>query len=466
MPSVASAADPNCVPLGGTQQECTYKVPVTVAGYEVLQTAQSVPHPTDSGYITKMETDIVDADGTPIPISRLMLHHIVFVNLARQDPTCGTTTYWDNATVIPAFERFYAAGEERAKLALPPGYGYRTQNEPWTMVYMVMNHRPAVDRAFVQYTVTIDTDPTIKPVHPYWLDIENCHADPQFTVPGTGGPGSLDRRSSDITMPESGRIVAGSGHVHGGAQKLTLTEPDCGNRQVAESVPTWGLPDHPFYNVKPILHEPGPINMTAFTSPTGIPVRAGERLRLNSIYDNSEPHMRVMGISVLYVAPDASVAAACGPLPNDVSVFGSNQPGRPGPVQFEVPLTGLDASGQAVAINAPPGKLKKVKGGSIIDVGGFTFSKKNVQIKRGQRLRWIFSGDLHNLTLANGPEGFASRNLNFNKTFDVRFQRPGTYRFFCSLHPVQMSERVVVKKKKKKKKGKKKHAKGKRKGKR
>lgn len=44
--------------------------------------------------------------------------------------------------------------------------------------------------------------------------------------------------------------------------------------------------------------------------------------------------------------------------------------------------------------------------------------------------------------------------LDSNRTYTQRFTRPGTYRFFCALHPTQMQERVVVtapKKKHKKK---------------
>jgi plastocyanin len=54
--------------------------------------------------------------------------------------------------------------------------------------------------------------------------------------------------------------------------------------------------------------------------------------------------------------------------------------------------------------------------------------------------------ELHNLTLANGPLGIGSPNLNGVRTYTQRFTRPGTYRLFCALHPVQMSQRVVVKK--------------------
>ena len=155
---------------------------------------------------------------------------------------------------------------------------------------MVMNHRGVTDNAFVQYTMTVDTSGTATPVKPYWMDINDCHVDPFYNVPGMGKPGTTQNMTKDVTITEPGRIVAGIGHVHGGARKLTLTEPGCGNRQVAESLPTWGNADHPFYNVRPILHEPGPVNMTAFRSQQGIPVNDGEVVRLNSIYDNSKPH--------------------------------------------------------------------------------------------------------------------------------------------------------------------------------
>jgi plastocyanin len=60
-------------------------------------------------------------------------------------------------------------------------------------------------------------------------------------------------------------------------------------------------------------------------------------------------------------------------------------------------------------------------------------------------LRWKFyGGELHNLTLANGPVGIGSPNLDDGRAFSHTFSEPGTYRFFCGLHPVQMSERVVV----------------------
>ena len=43
-----------------------------------------------------MSTDIVDADGSQVPIDRLMMHHIVFINYNKFDRTCsgkGVTCY-------------------------------------------------------------------------------------------------------------------------------------------------------------------------------------------------------------------------------------------------------------------------------------------------------------------------------------------------------------------------------------
>lgn len=64
---------------------------------------------------------------------------------------------------------------------------------------------------------------------------------------------------------------------------------------------------------------------------------------------------------------------------------------------------------------------------------------------RGARLNWRFEGqELHNLTLATGPAAIGSPNLDDDRVFSKSFERPGTYRLFCAVHPVQMHERVVV----------------------
>src|SRR5262245_9319416 len=303
-PALASAAPvPNdCTQDGpaagdGTTEWTCWVDPEDVAGYEVEQKViGNIPKPPVDGSITHMETDVVDAaTGTPVPISRLMLHHIVYLNLARPDAGCGGP------------ERFYGAGEERLKMSFPDGYGYPYKSSnSWLMVYMFMNHRATTDDALIQYKLTVAPESAgLTPVRSYWMDAGNCETDPIYNVRGidkpdvpncskakksakSGGRGAkrkaskckrkakkikksiptdaTDVRTKDVKVKEDGVIVAGAGHVHGGAKELTITKPDCNNVQVAESKPTWGNPDHPFYNVKPVLHEPGPIGMSGFNT--------------------------------------------------------------------------------------------------------------------------------------------------------------------------------------------------------
>ena len=437
-------------PTVALAEEKTYTFttgPITVAPYEVKQNNldYGIPRPPGAGAITRMETDLVDKDGTPIPIQRLMLHHIVFFNLGttigeKKDPTCDTITALDSKTKLPAMvERFYGAGEERAVMELPPGHGYEVgAGDTWGVTWMVMNHRHKTDTAYVRYTVTYETAP-VKPVHPVWLDVANCKADPVYDVPGGGAPGSTDTRTSDWVAPWSGRVVAGGGHVHGGAKELQLSQPDCGDRLLARSRPTWGAPDHPFYTVKPVLHEPGPVNMTAFASPTGLPVRAGDTLRLHSLYDAERPHTRVMGIMIVFMTREE--VGACEPLPAD-AVETSPLSGRLAPPNVSVPLTGLNKRGRAVKISRPPGKTKRTR---RVVVRDNRFSVRNLLLRPGATVSWDFKGaDLHDVTVASGPRGFSSPHQTQGAKFSQKLDTPGTYRLFCSRHPVAMTQRIVV----------------------
>jgi plastocyanin len=428
----------------------TYRFPVEVKGYQVKQDmTYGVQHPKVDGHITGMSANIVNADGSPVPIQRLMLHHIVFSKLFSKNPACSQFTGFDANQKLPGLaESIYGAGEERNVLALPPGYGLKLgKSDTWLMTWMLMNHRKTKDHAFIEWKVTYTTDP-VQDVHPYWLDVVNCHADPIFNVPGGGKPGSTYTKKYDFTMPESGRIVASGGHVHGGAKGLSISQPDCQNRTIIRSDPAWGMANHPFYNVKPILHEPGPIQMSGTLSSQGFPVAQGQRIRLTSRYDNTRPHTRVMGISMIYVAPSSGPVNGCGPLPSDVQIFQTTAPHRTSPPKFKVPLIGLNQNGRAVTIQRPPGRTVSLKSGASINVKNFFFSRPNVALKRGARLNWLFKssdGELHNVTLANGPLGFASPNHSTKSKFSYRFKRRGKYQIFCALHPVSMTETVTVK---------------------
>ncbi|HKP19347.1 MAG TPA: hypothetical protein VJT84_12780 [Gaiellaceae bacterium] len=408
-------------PAAAGEQTLTFRsAAITVPGYGVAESNVLAPSPRSDGYVTAMSADVVDETGASVPITTVMLHHVVFAKIGTPDATCSRFVTYDGTPVSFPVERFYGEGEERQALALPQGYGYPNRgSDRWALVYMLMNHKPVAKRVFIQWTVRYVTGKSLTPVRPYWVDVANCRADPIFDVPGTGAMFSAYSRSTQVTMPASGHIVAAGGHLHGGGLRLELANATC-KTHLFTSRPTWGLP-----LVQPAIHEPGPKHMATFSTTNGIPVSAGDRLRLTAVYENSLPHTRVMGIMLLYVARGPTAPCAEAPaLPADPLSHPSAPP------RIVLPLA-----------RQPAGPLQRVLSSWVTD---FAYQRQRVVLERGATFRWRFSGpSLHNVTLASGPVGFSSPSVA-RGSYARRFTVPGTYRLFCSLHPTQMTATVVV----------------------
>jgi plastocyanin len=138
------------------------------------------------------------------------------------------------------------------------------------------------------------------------------------------------------------------------------------------------------------------------------------------------------------------VRSRCGPLPSDLVDLRSTQPGRTKTPRFRVPIVGL-RNGVARNISRPPGRRVRLGRRATISVGDLFFRRRNVSVRRGSTLRWLFKGnEIHNVTVANGPRGFASRNLTRGRSYRKKLRTPGTYRLFCALHPVSMTGTIKV----------------------
>ena len=256
----------------GTQTLVFTSGPVTVTPYDAITRAALIDSPAVDGYVTGIKADLVDAGGNVVPNTQVMLHHVVFAKIGAPDYTCPGTYA----------QRFFAEGEEHYAMSMPDGYGYPNKaSDHWGLLAMLMNHLPDTHTVWVRYTVTYATGEQLRPVKPIWLDMNNCKADPIYDIPGTGGPGSTYSRHVDLTMPESGRLLTAGGHMHGGGMRLELSDQTCA-RTLFTSQPSWNGPIP-----LPLLHEPGPTKMSSFQSPLGIPVAAGDDLRLTAVYDNS-----------------------------------------------------------------------------------------------------------------------------------------------------------------------------------
>lgn len=72
----------------------------------------------------------------------------------------------------------------------------------------------------------------------------------------------------------------------------------------------------------------------------------------------------------------------------------------------------------------------------------FDFSPMTITIKMGTSVTWInLDGEPHTVTSVDGL--FRSGALDQNESFTLKFDKPGTYRYLCSIHPRMMAAVVV-----------------------
>ena len=262
---IAVAAAALAVPALAHAEERT--LTFTTAAISVAATASpssrcSPQSPSVDGYVVGMEAEVVDAAGKVQGRDKVMLHHIVFAKIGVPDYTCGGFT-----------ERFFAEGEERLALSLPRGYGYANKaTDRWGLLYMLMNHKPQRLNGFIRYTVRYVTGEALTPVKTGLARRPQLHGRHRPRLRRSRRRQALldlheDRPTS--RCPESGRLISGGGHLHGGGVRLELRNATCGTVPF-ESRPTWGGP-----KPKPLLHEPGPTKMSVVPLDRGDPGREG-----------------------------------------------------------------------------------------------------------------------------------------------------------------------------------------------
>src|SRR5215218_4689422 len=86
--------------------------------------------------------------------------------------------------------------------------------------------------------------------------------------------------------------------------------------------------------------------------------------------------------------------------------------------------------------------LAVVAGEAAVSIDNFTFSPAVITVPAGTRVVWTNRDDIpHTVVGADDPRALRSPPLDTDDRF--AFAAPGTYRYFCSLHP-HMQGTVVV----------------------
>jgi plastocyanin len=77
-----------------------------------------------------------------------------------------------------------------------------------------------------------------------------------------------------------------------------------------------------------------------------------------------------------------------------------------------------------------------------VQIKGFAFSPKVLTVTVGQTARFV-NQDQEAHTVVADKGAFNSGGLDTNDSWTVRLQKPGTYAYFCSLHPYMKGTIVV-----------------------
>ena len=107
--------------------------------------------------------------------------------------------------------------------------------------------------------------------------------------------------------------------------------------------------------------------------------------------------------------------------------------------------------GPAAAAAQAPQRAKP----ALVTVNDFFFGPDSLTIHEGKTVKWVWSASNtypHDVHLKQGPRNLKERSTYSTRTtavtdavFRKTFERPGTYRYICTVHPTLMKLAITVK---------------------
>lgn len=97
-------------------------------------------------------------------------------------------------------------------------------------------------------------------------------------------------------------------------------------------------------------------------------------------------------------------------------------------------------------VSTQPGLVAKAADGPApaqIKIDNFTFGPTSLTVSSGTTVTWINNDDVPH-TVVSDDKVFRSKALDTDDKFSYTFTKPGTYNYFCSVHP-KMTAKIVVK---------------------
>jgi amicyanin len=111
-------------------------------------------------------------------------------------------------------------------------------------------------------------------------------------------------------------------------------------------------------------------------------------------------------------------------------------PKRKLPVLITAMLLGLGPHLSAAAQSAAAPQ-------AAVHIDNFSFTPQEITVSAGTAVTWTNGDDIPHTVAATG-KAFKSKVMDTDQAYSFTFTEPGTYEYFCSLHP-HMQGKVIVK---------------------
>jgi plastocyanin len=99
--------------------------------------------------------------------------------------------------------------------------------------------------------------------------------------------------------------------------------------------------------------------------------------------------------------------------------------------------------GVAAGSLAVPSPQKAAGTSQQVKIDNFTFAPGAVTVPAGTTVQWVNRDDIPHTVVSDDKITFKSKALDTDDNFSYTFSKPGTYSYFCSIHP-KMTGKVVV----------------------
>ena len=122
----------------------------------------------------------------------------------------------------------------------------------------------------------------------------------------------------------------------------------------------------------------------------------------------------------------------------------THRPNMAGLSIAEQTLNAGPATAAMAAAAASPAAAKSATAPRSVTISNFTFAPTAITVRAGQDVTWVNEDDAPHTVVGTEPGSpLKSPALDTGDKYAVTLQQPGTYKYFCSIHP-RMTGQIVV----------------------